>query len=179
MRIIAGSLGGRVFASPHGHVTHPMSDRVRGALFNALGDITGLTVLDAFSGSGALAFEAVSRGATKVLAIDNDRSAQRTIAENIKILGISRQVRLVSSGIGGWLSTTSEDELFDIVLCDPPYQDLQLSVITRLNERVATGGTLVLSWPGKVAAPGFDGFTVVLQKNYGDAQLIFYQVSSL
>jgi 16S rRNA (guanine966-N2)-methyltransferase len=83
MRIIAGRLGGRHFASPQGRRTHPMSDKMRGALFNALGDIDGLSVLDAFAGSGALAFEAVSRGAGHAVAIDVDKSAQRAIAENI------------------------------------------------------------------------------------------------
>ncbi|MBX4199607.1 RsmD family RNA methyltransferase, partial [Candidatus Saccharibacteria bacterium] len=53
MRIISGQLKGRNFASPRGHKTHPMSDKMRGALFNILGDIEGLSFLDAFSGSGA------------------------------------------------------------------------------------------------------------------------------
>jgi 16S rRNA (guanine(966)-N(2))-methyltransferase RsmD len=76
MRIIAGTLGGRTFESPHGRRTHPMSDKVRGSLFNTLGDIDGLTILDAFAGSGALAFEAISRGAEHVLAIEIDNRAQ-------------------------------------------------------------------------------------------------------
>ena len=70
MRVIAGRLGGRNFDSPKTQRTHPMSDKVRGALFNALGDLGGLTVLDAFAGSGACSLEAASRGATEVLAID-------------------------------------------------------------------------------------------------------------
>ena len=53
MRVISGWLGGRIFESPHGHRTHPMSDKIRGAVFGVLGDIKGLTVLDAFAGSGA------------------------------------------------------------------------------------------------------------------------------
>jgi 16S rRNA (guanine966-N2)-methyltransferase len=75
VRIIAGSLKGRTFSEPHGHRTHPMSEKVRGALFNALGDIEGLTFLDAFAGSGALSFEAASRGAKSVIAIDKDGPA--------------------------------------------------------------------------------------------------------
>ena len=72
MRIIAGYLGGRQFNSPRSNRTHPMSDKARGGLFNALGDISGLTVLDAFAGSGALSFEAISRGAESVIAVDID-----------------------------------------------------------------------------------------------------------
>src|SRR5438445_6894886 len=108
MRIIAGRLGGRQFASPRGHRTHPMSDKMRGALFNALGDLSGLTVLDAFAGSGALAFEAVSRGAQHVVAIDVDKSAQRTIAKNITALGLADRVKLVRASAGAWLTTTDE-----------------------------------------------------------------------
>ena len=88
MRIIAGRLGGRVFSTPHSARTHPMADRVRGALFNVLGDLSGLTVFDPFTGSGALAYEAVSRGAATVLCIDTDKAAQKTVKENISALGI-------------------------------------------------------------------------------------------
>src|ERR1700756_1715958 len=104
MRIIAGRLGGRRFASPRGHRTHPMSDKMRGALFNSLGELAGLSVLDAFAGSGALAFEAVSRGAKGAVAIDLDRSAQQAIAANITALGLQDQVKLVRASAGAWLS---------------------------------------------------------------------------
>ena len=70
MRIIAGDLKGREFKSPRGRTTRPMSEKTRGALFNTLGDIEGLSVLDGFAGSGALVFEAISRGAVSALAIE-------------------------------------------------------------------------------------------------------------
>jgi 16S rRNA (guanine966-N2)-methyltransferase len=54
MRIISGRLGGRQFEAPKGHKTHPMSEKMRGALFNVLGDISGLNVFDAYGGSGAM-----------------------------------------------------------------------------------------------------------------------------
>ena len=174
MRIIAGSLGGRIFDSPGGHRTHPMSDRVRGALFNALGDIEGLTILDAFAGSGALSFEAVSRGASSVIAVESDKAAQNVIAANIESLGVQLHVQLVRATAGAWLRTTPE-ATFDIVLCDPPYDDLQPKLLTRLAERVQIGGLLVLSWPGKQPALAFAGFGIAAQHNYGDAQLVFYR----
>ena len=173
MRIIAGQLGGRQFSAPHGHRTRPMSDKVRGALFNSLGDVNGLTVLDAFAGSGALAFEAISRGALKAVAIDSDRSAQMTIAVNIKQLGLEKQVKLIKAGAGAWLSTSAKQ--FDIVLCDPPYDDPQPNLLLRLAERVNPGGVIVFSLPPKmeVQLPSKD--ELLSEKAYGDASLRFYR----
>lgn len=178
MRIIAGKLGGRIFDSPPGHATHPMSDKARGGLFNTLGDITGLSVLDAFAGSGALSFEALSRGASKATAIELDKSAQKIIESNAKTLAFKAEFKLIRASGSGWLNTSSDKLTFDIVLCDPPYQDLQYSLIERLSGRVSPRGILVLSWPGKTEAPDFDGFTVAQHKDYGDAQLIFYKRST-
>jgi 16S rRNA (guanine966-N2)-methyltransferase len=176
MRIIAGSLGGRQFASSRGHRTHPMSDKVRGALFNVLGNLGGLTVLDAFAGSGALAFEAVSRGAARAVTIDSDRSAQRAIANNVASLDLAGKVKLVRASAGAWLSTT--DELFDVVLCDPPYEDLQLSLIARLARRAKPGGLVVLSLPPTAEPEIGAAFKHLVTKNYGDARLSFYRRSS-
>ena len=88
MRVVAGFLGGQIFESPHGHRTHPMSEKVRGAIFSALGDIKGLNVLDAFSGSGALAIEAISRGAKTATAVEVDKRAHQVIQDNLKKLNI-------------------------------------------------------------------------------------------
>ena len=174
MRIIAGRLGGRSFESPHGHRTHPMSDKIRGALFNTLGDITGLTVLDAFAGSGALSFEAVSRGAKSALAIESDRLAQRTISENISALGVKGAVKLIQASANAWLDTNA-DATFDLVLLDPPYDNVQLSLLQRLTSAVKPDGLLALSWPGDMSPPSFAGFEQIAQRAYGDAQLIYYR----
>lgn len=173
MRIIAGVLGGRQFASPRGHRTHPMSDKIRGALFNALGDIDGLTVLDAYAGSGALSFEAVSRGAASALAIDSDVNAQRVIAENIQSLRLRQSVKLVRAAVSAWLSTS--DQEFDIVLADPPYDNVSLENVQKLAERTKRGGIFVVSLPPTIL-PSLEGdYDRVLTKNYGDAQLLFYR----
>jgi len=173
MRIIAGKLGGRTFNSPHGHRTHPMSDKIRGALFNALGDIEGLTVLDAFAGSGAISFEAISRGATRAVAIEQDRLAQRTISENIRSLHVTQSVKLIKASANGWLQT-NPDTRFDIVILDPPYDDVQANLVQRLAKSVATDGILVISWPGDMEPPVFDGLEQIKRRTYGDAQLLFY-----
>jgi 16S rRNA (guanine966-N2)-methyltransferase len=151
-----------------------MADRVRGGLFNVLGDISGLTVVDAFAGSGALGFEALSRGAESVLAIESDRSAQRAIRENAAMLGLEKSYKPVASTVAGWLSTSDDEHRFDLILADPPYDDLQLSTIISLAARLKPTGTFVLSWPGRNAAPIFEGMEIAKQKSYGDAQLIYY-----
>ncbi|GAC1503474.1 MAG: 16S rRNA (guanine(966)-N(2))-methyltransferase RsmD [Candidatus Saccharimonadales bacterium] len=173
MRIIAGRLGGRSFNSPQGHKTHPMSDKVRGGLFNALGDIAGLSVLDAFSGSGAIGYEAVSRGASSVLAIESDRNAQRTIQENIKKLGLEYFLKLISAKTNAWLSTTNAT--FDIIICDPPYDDVQHNQIEKLAKRLNKNGLLILSLPPETEVKLPESFKIIQTKNYGDAKLIFYR----
>jgi 16S rRNA (guanine966-N2)-methyltransferase len=175
MRIIAGNLGGRHFASPHGHRTHPMSDKMRGALFNTLGDIGGLSVLDAFAGSGALSFESISRGALSSVAIDSDRNAQLTISENTDSLGIKKQVKLIRASASAWLGTTSDK--FDLVLLDPPYDQTQTDLIARLAERTKPGGTLVMSLPPSIQVILPENFDKLAQKDYGDGTLGFYRAN--
>jgi 16S rRNA (guanine966-N2)-methyltransferase len=175
MRIIAGSLKGQQFQAPHGHRTHPMSDKMRGALFNILGDIEGLTFLDAYAGSGGLAFEAISRGAKEVVAIDKDGSAQKTIAANLKDLRLDRKVKLVKANVAGW-SIHNMEKTFDIVLLDPPYEEINTSHLQKLiNRHVKKGGLAVLSFPGHQKPPKFDRAEMAADKNYGDGQLVFYR----
>ncbi len=173
MRVIAGTHGGRLFASPNGHRTHPMSDKMRGALFNMLGDISGETVLDAFSGSGALAFEALSRGASKATLIEIDRQAQRTIAENIASLQFTQRAKLIRANAGSWLSTS--DEMFDLVLLDPPYDNLQPGLIERLMARVVSGGYAVISYPPHERILQFTDCEHISHKSYGDSSLSLYR----
>jgi len=174
MRVIAGRLGGRTFASPRTNRTHPMSDKIRGALFNILGDLSGLTVLDAFAGSGACSIEAISRGATSVIAIDIDADAIRTVAENVRELGLSDVVLVKRANISGWLHGYTS-MLFDIVLADPPYDDIRPDILARLTDRVSHGGIYALSYPGEASVPIYEDFEIVQAKSYGDAQLVFYR----
>lgn len=174
MRVIAGYLGGRTFMSPHGHRTHPMGDKVRGGLFGVLGDIKGLTVLDAFAGSGALAIEAISRGAKSATAIEVDKGAHNIIKENLQSLGIKDHIKAVRAYTGAW-STRNQAQLFDLILLDPPYDNVPYRDLKNLPRHLKGSGTLVLSWPGKEQPLKFDGLYPVQTKLYGDAQLVFYQ----
>lgn len=174
MRIIAGYLGGRQFDSPKGHRTHPMSEKVRGALFNMLGDIKGLTVLDPFAGSGALSFEAVSRGALSALAIEMDKSAQECIRRNTDLLGLTETVTMFSGNCLRW-SPRNVKVQFDLVLCDPPYDRILIRSIQKMVGHVKPGGILVLSWPGHLKADQLVGCEQLKISSYNDAQLVFYR----
>lgn len=174
MRIIAGSLGGRQFNAPKGHKTHPMSEKARGGLFSVLGDISGLTVLDAFSGSGALAIEAVSRGAHHVTAIDLDINATKTIQRNIKNLNIGDKVKAIRANSSGW-SDNNPIVKFDLVFVCPPYDELQRGLVDKLTKHVSRNGVYVLDWPKGVNLPKFADLELQKSKNYGDAQLVFYR----
>jgi len=174
MRIVAGKLGSRQFESPNGRRTHPMSDKVRGALFNMLGDLEGLNLLDAFAGSGGISFEAISRGAKQALAIESDPSAQKIAEANIKSLGLKNQVKLIKANAAGW-SKNNPDTKFDLVVCDPPYDQLQITLLQKLVKHLVKDGLYVLSWPGDLTPPEFIGLEQIKDKNYGDAQLIFYR----
>ncbi|QQS19654.1 RsmD family RNA methyltransferase [Candidatus Saccharibacteria bacterium] len=174
MRVVAGRLGGRIFDSPVGHRTHPMSEKARGAIFNALGDVVGLTVLDAYSGSGAIAVEAISRGAASVVAIDIDIDAVKIISANVKQLGVEDNVQVLRKNISGW-SRNNQQRQFDIVIADPPYDDIRPNVLERLIQHVKPGGIYVLSWPGNENVREFAAAKVVAHKPLGDIQLVFYR----
>lgn len=174
MRVIAGYLGGRNFESPHGHRTHPMSEKVRGGMFGVLGDIKGLEVLDAFAGSGALAIESISRGAKSAVAVEVDKGAHAIITKNIKSLGLEDRIKAVRAFLNAW-STRNQIQQFDLVIADPPYDDMPWRDIKVLPSHLKDNGTLVLSWPGKAEQLKFEGLQIVQSKNYGDAQLVFYQ----
>lgn len=174
MRVIAGSLGGRVFDSPRGYKTHPMSEKIRGAIFNILGDISGLTILDCYSGSGALAIEAISRGAGSAIAIDNDKTAHQTITKNISSLGLESTLKAIRANVTGW-SDNNAGKFFNIVFMDPPYDAIKPAAIEKLANHAQAGGLVVLSLPPSSNLSLTDNFELITKKDYGDAALAFYR----
>jgi 16S rRNA (guanine966-N2)-methyltransferase len=173
MRVVSGTLGGRNFNSPQGYRTHPMSDKMRGALFNAIGNIKGLEVLDIYSGSGALGIEAVSRGAKSVISIEADKSAYLTIEDNVTSLSINDRMKPTKAFFKSW-SNRHPNDTFDLVLADPPYDFIVFKDIERLRKHLKDTGIVALSWPGKEEIPAIDGLKIIKSNSYGDSQLVFY-----
>lgn len=173
MRIVSGSLGGRTFDAPRGHRTHPMSDKIRGALFNILGDINGLTIADLYAGSGAISFEAISRGAASSIAIEADKVAYAAITKNIDDLNLDEQVTTHKMYVHSWLNRTNS--FFDIVIADPPYDDLIFKTLDKLHEVVKPGGILVYSLPPNTRLLLPKVMEKLSEKSYGDATLVIYR----
>lgn len=117
LRITGGDLGGRRIRVPRGAV-RPTTERVREAIFSILGDLSGARVLDLFCGSGALAIEALSRGAEEATLVDTD---PRTARDNLELLDLAERARTVRATAARFLKT-AESASFDLVLCDPPYR---------------------------------------------------------
>jgi 16S rRNA (guanine966-N2)-methyltransferase len=138
MRVSGGELGGRRLHVPKTGV-RPTTGRVREAIFSMLEGVEGARVLDLFSGSGALAIEALSRGASEATLVDRHPGAAR---RNLESLGLTDRAEAVGADAARFLRR-AQPESFDLVLCDPPY---------RLADPVAAD--LVQLIPGVLAAGG-------------------------
>lgn len=121
LRIIAGSLGGRLIAAPPGRRTRPTADRVREAWFAAIGPvIEGADVLDLFAGSGALGIEALSRGAARAQFVEADARAAAIVRRNLRTLGLEDRADVARADAFRWLERP-RGRVARIALADPPY----------------------------------------------------------
>ncbi|MDB5160293.1 MAG: putative Methyltransferase [Candidatus Saccharibacteria bacterium] len=174
VRIIAGRFGGRIIEGSGTTRTHPMSERIRNALFNKIAtEIKGAEVLDAFAGSGALGLESLSRGAHHVTFVEKDRIAQKIIDNNIAVLNVSGQSTHIKANVSSWLNKTNEH--YDLIFADPPFHDPQLSTVSDLFALLKPNGLMVLSYPGRGEMPTETGVVVVDNRSYGNAALAFYR----
>ena len=172
VRVIAGKLKGEKIKTP-GEGTHPMGERERNALFNMIVDMLPRAfVFDAYAGSGALGIEAISRGAAFVLFMDKDPRAVETINENLK------KLKLYGPNGGAMLADTSvvvrtATDRFSIVLADPPYDEYNPKMVTRLARVVAPGGILVASTPEE--GPEIKGMKKIKSQKYARAHISVYR----
>lgn len=172
MRVIGGSLSGRRFGAPGGRGTRPTSDRVREALASALDArdaFTDAQVLDLFAGTGALSFEALSRGASHAVLVDRDQQVIRQIARSAKELGIDAELRTVRLDLLGdpmaavrKLPKTGSG--FNLIFVDAPYSEVDavppLLEALIASETLATGASIVIehasthdwTWPNGLAS---------------------------
>lgn len=188
MRIVAGSLKGRSIVTPEGQGTRPTSDRARQAVFNVLEHaawaepLDGMRVMDLYAGSGALGFEAISRGAAFALFVETDEEARGAIRENADaygVMGRSRVHRRSAIDLGS--RPGSDGEAFDLAFLDPPYRKgLGEQTLLRLLEGGwLKPGALVVFERGsdepEIDTPGYERLDA---RNYGAARVLFLRAGS-
>jgi 16S rRNA (guanine966-N2)-methyltransferase len=197
MRITGGKHRSRALKAPRGNATRPTSDRVREALFAILGarvDWTGARVLDLYAGTGALALEAMSRGAAHATLVEKGREPLEAIRANVSALGLQREVRVVASLVER-AAQALERGGYDVVFADPPYAEVTSGEALRALADVvragalAEGATVVLEHapsrggreePGRggkgdeEAGPPIAGLGWRETRRYGDTCLSFY-----
>jgi 16S rRNA (guanine966-N2)-methyltransferase len=171
VRVVAGRLGGRRLRAPRGRDTRPTSDRVREALFSMLGSVEGERVLDLFAGSGALAIEALSRGAASATLVERDARAVGVIRANLEALGlVPEEAKVVHATADAALRDASRGgDTYDLVLLDPPYRDATAwgRELARALPAVLAPNARVVAESDRRAPLGLD-LPVVRERRYGD-----------
>lgn len=184
MRIIAGEAKGRNLYAPSGQDTRPTSDKIRGSVFNIIASrVMDARVLDLFGGTGALALEALSRGAESAVIADNAREAQQSIERNAKSVlkdDFDYRVKLLRTDYRSAIHAL-EGSLFDLVFLDPPYRmvDAYGDALSRLYgaDMLAPGCMVVMErYRGacvELPAP----FAVTDSRQYGDTAVDFVEIN--
>jgi 16S rRNA (guanine966-N2)-methyltransferase len=177
LRIIAGDQRGRRIAVPRGVSVRPTADRVREALFSILGTaVQDARVLDAYAGSGALGFEALSRGAAGATFLEADHRALRTIEASAEQLGLAGRCEFRHGRVVDLLRRGSIAGSYDLVLADPPYEAGEGGAFLVLVVGVLVeGGTVVLERDARHEASAAPGLDLARTARYGRCCLDFYR----
>ena len=181
MRIIAGDMRSRKLKAPEGMDTRPTADRVKEALFSILqARLYGARVLDLYAGSGALALEALSRGADSAVLADCAARACQAIQENIDALGCGARAKLLRMKDTAALDVLhKQGDCFDLIFLDPPYRMDTAPVCAAIVEKglLRPEGTIIVEHgretPPRIAPP----LLLFDHREYGAAGLGFYQIS--
>ncbi|MFZ3151262.1 MAG: 16S rRNA (guanine(966)-N(2))-methyltransferase RsmD [Anaerolineaceae bacterium] len=180
LRVIAGKAKGLHLKTVPGDTTRPITDLVKEALFNILGDeIQDAKILDLFGGTGAVGIEALSRGATSVVFLDKSGQAVKTIQQNLETTHLSDFAKVVRTDAFGYLSAWT-DQVFDLIYIAPPqYKQMWQKAMNLLDEQPSlldTEGQIIvqinpLEWTEILLT----NFRVFDQRKYGDTLLVFFE----
>jgi 16S rRNA (guanine966-N2)-methyltransferase len=176
MRIIAGQHKGRNLKAPKWDGLRPTSDKLRETLFNIIQmRVAGARVLDVFAGTGAVALEALSRGAVAATCIERDRRAAALIADNAALCRESERCAIIRDDVERALVKPLAGGPFDIVILDPPYDyaHLEAAVANAARQR-AEGGIVILEHASRVTPPQPAGVELTRTVTSGDSALTFY-----
>jgi len=178
VRIIAGQWRGRKLSFPDAHGLRPTPDRIRETLFNWLAPrLPGSCCLDLFAGSGALGFEAASRGAARVVMVDHNPDIVRVLRLNQQLL-CADGIEILQQEAGNYLSGRSGQ--FDLVFLDPPFKDPSLleKSLRMLTDSgsLKEGARIYMEMPAKASEPLIPGcWAVEKQKKAGQVAYRLYR----
>jgi 16S rRNA (guanine966-N2)-methyltransferase len=175
MRVIAGRLGGRRLVAPRGLATRPTTDRVREALFSALGPLSGARVLDLFAGTGALGIEALSRGASRAVFVESARPAIAALRENLQALDLGAVTRVLAQPAAKPIP--AGEGPFDLVFADPPYAALAELPPLLAALALAPGARVIVEHASRDAAPAVAGLEARPTRVYGDTAITVYDAA--
>ena len=184
LRVIAGSARGRRLQTPVGDTVRPTKDMTREAVFSALdarGAIAGAAVLDLYAGSGALAIEALSRGAEQAVLVERDRGAVEAITANLDTLGFRDRARVVHADVMRFLQgVRARGAPFDLVLADPPYDTDDAAVADLVTALLAPGwlapdALVVVERSARHEIDVPEGLENRWQRTFGDTLVTFLQ----
>jgi 16S rRNA (guanine966-N2)-methyltransferase len=188
MRITGGTHRSRALRAPRGQATRPTTDRVREALFGILasaGVVEGARVLDLYAGTGALALEALSRGASTAVLVESGREALAALRGNVEALGLQQQAQVVAVDVGQAIPRVARGGPFDLVMIDPPWAlvdegaaDRALSALAR-EGGLAEGAWVVLEHSSRTPPRDVEGLERQDTRRYGDTALTFYKPAIL
>lgn len=175
-KITGGALGSRKLKSPKGTNVRPTPGRVKESLFSILMHrIDGSAVLDLFAGTGAIGFEAASRGAARVVSVESHRETAHAIEEAAGDLGLADRVSVVAAPAERALYRIEGP--FDIVYMDPPYANevpLQLFRLLRERNLLAPDALVIYEHAAKRILPDVPGYRSTREEVYGDVALAFF-----
>ena len=179
MRIVGGSLGGRVLRAPAGAATRPTSEKVRQAIFNILPDPEGAHVLDVFAGSGALGIEALSRGAAHATFFETAKPALAAVKANLHDLALDDRATVIAGDAVALAGRHAPPAPYRLVFIDPPYRsDLAVRAAQNLAPaNLADDSVIVIEHDRRNAPPDELGSLLRTdQRRYGDTLVSFYRV---
>jgi len=178
MRIVAGEFGGRRLHSPKDERIRPTIDRVREAVFSIIAShVPDARVLDLFAGTGAFGLEALSRGASRAVFVDQSQEAVRIVRENIAICGVQDRAQVILAPVRKALSRLAEaGGIFDLIFMDPPYGKGHLEKTLPHLGDVAHSDALVIGehHAKDVLAPLPEGWVKTEERRYGDTRISFF-----
>ncbi len=180
LRVISGTAGGLLLKSPKRHALRPTQDRIRGVIFSSLAEIPGARVLDLYAGTGSFGIEALSRGAERVVFVEQDREAIECIRENL------RHCKLTGGDVRQSDALAYLDqpgECFDLIFADPPYDKKPgplngHPLLAKFAQRLCPKGLIVWEHFASQQIDEAPEWSILRHRTYGETGLTFFRPNS-